>query len=249
MIGFSLLPQITGDAILAAGIFCLAVLVGREIRVKSPLIDVRTLIKNRLFVTANAIVLISNISNFAVIFLASLYLQEIRNYDARVTGLILLATVIFMVILSPFAGRLSDRTSPALVVGSGIMLSSAGLGIFALTDAGTSLLFIILALSLVGAGIAFCQSPLVRTSVSSVPKDMYGFASGLIETMRLIGMTVSIAITGIVFAVLLGNVHITAPSVPEFLRSFHVSFWIFLGISLIALIITITLPRNAPANS
>lgn len=134
--------------------------------------DVRLLSKNRLFVTINLIVILFNTSNFAVIFLTSLYLQDIRNLDSRVAGLILLTTVIFMVLLSPFAGKLSDRTAPVTVTGTGVLLPSAGLVICSFQETGSSLLLVILALSLIGAGIAFSQSPLVRTSVSSVQKEM-----------------------------------------------------------------------------
>jgi MFS family permease len=249
MVGFSMLPQVNGVFILGTGAVCLIVLLVREYRVDNPLIDISVLGKNRLFVHTNLIVILFNASNFAVIFLASLYLQDIRNLDPRATGLILLTTVIFMVLLSPFAGRLSDRTFPFLVVGTGVVLSSAGLTVFTFLDTGSSLLLVILALSLVGAGIAFCQSPLVRTTVSSVPKEMYGLASGMIETMRLLGMTVSITIAGIIFAVFLGNARITPPLFPMFMNSFHRSFMIFLGISLLCLVITGTLKQSREARS
>ena len=249
MAGFSMLPHFNGIFLLGAGAVSLVVLLVREYRVDNPLIDLSSLGKNRLFVTTNLIVILFNASNFAVIFLASLYLQDIRNLDPRATGLILLTTVIFMVLLSPFAGRLSDRVAPSLVVGTGVVLSSAGLTIFTFLESGSSLLFVILALSLVGAGIAFCQSPLVRTTVSSVPKEMYGLASGMIETMRLLGMTLSITIAGIVFAVFLGNARITPSLFPVFMQSFNRSFMIFLGISVLCLVIIRTLKRSRAARS
>jgi len=49
----------------------------------------------------------------------------------------------------------------------------------------------------------------------------------MIETMRLIEMTISIAITIIVFTVVIGNTDITTPLVPLFIQSFHNIFWIF----------------------
>jgi MFS family permease len=129
---------------------------------------------------------------------------------------------------------------------SGILLSSTGLFLCALLDSSSSLLLIILALSFIGAGVAFFQSPLVRTSVSSVQKEMFGLASGMIETMRLIGMTISIAITIIVFTVVIGNTNITPPLYPLFIQSFHIIFWIFLGISLCSLLVALTLKRERP---
>ena len=247
MFGFTMLPQLNSIFILLSGAVCLILFLVRENRVNYPLIDLPVLGKNRLFMTTNLIVILFNASNFAVIFLTSLYLQEIRNLDPRAAGLILLTMVIFMVLLSPFAGRLSDRLEPVIVIGAGAVLSSAGLIIYTFLDTGSSLLQVILALSLVGAGIAFCQSPVVRTTVSSVPKGMYGLASGMIETMRLLGMTMSVAIAGIVFAVFLGNAHITASLYPLFMQSFRFSFMIFFGISVLCLFIIRTLKRRKAA--
>ena len=68
----------------------------------------------------------------------------------------------------------------------------------------------------------------------------------MIETMRLIGMTISIAITIIVFTVVIGNTHITPPVFPLFIQSFHISFWIFFGISLCGLLVALTLKRERP---
>ena len=124
------------------------------------------------------------------------------------------------------------------------VLSSAGLVIYAFLQTGSSLFLVILALSLVGSGIAFCQSPVVRTTVSSVPKGMYGLASGLIETMRLVGMTISVAVAGIVFAVFSGNAYISPSLFPAFMQSFRFSFMIFLGISILCLGSILTLKRQ-----
>jgi MFS family permease len=191
--------------------------------------------------------LIINTSNFAFIFLFTLYLQEIKGFDARIAGLVLLTPILFMALLSPSAGRLSDITAPRFVIGTGILLSSAGLFLCALLDSSSSFPFIILALSLIGAGVALCQSPLVRTSVSSVQKEMFGLASGMIETMRLIGMTISIAIAIIVFTAVMGNMHISSPLFPLFIRSFHIIFLIFLGISFSGLFVALTIKKERPA--
>jgi MFS family permease len=249
MVGFSTLPQFTGGTLFAAGVVCSLLFVLNESRVKFPVVPVDLLMKNKTFLTTNLIVVIFNASNFAFIFLFTLYLQDIRALDARVAGLLLLTPIFFMALLSPFAGRLSDRTAPRMVIGAGILLSSAGLFLCVFLDRSTSFLFIIVALSLIGTGIAFCQSPLVRTSVSSVQKEMFGLASGMIETMRLIGMTISIAITIIVFTVVIGNNHITPPVFPLFIQSFHLLFLVFFGISLCGLLVVFFLKRESPVQT
>jgi MFS family permease len=244
MIGFSSLPGLTGGAIIAGGIVCLALFILRELRARSPALDLRLFSGNQTFARANLAALLFNTSNFAVIFLLSLYLQDIRNFDARFSGIILLTLVIFMALFSSYAGRLSDRIAPRIVIGTGVVLSSGGLFILTLVDADTPIISVIAALAVMGTGFAFFQSPLIRTLVSSVPKEIYGLASSMVETMRLVGMTISIAITTIIFTFFIGSTHITPAVSREFIGTIHVIFWIFLGISLCALLVALFLKRR-----
>ena len=151
-----------------------------------------------------------------------------------------------MALFSTYAGRLSDRKDPRIVIGAGLVSSSLGLLLLTRLGSGIPLLLVIIALALAGAGIALCQSPLVRTNVSSVSKEMYGLASGMIETMRLMGMTISIAISIIIFSIIIGTTQITPSAGPAFIESLHLIFWILLVFSLAALLVASVLKRPAP---
>ena len=59
-------------------------------------------------------------------------------------------------------------------------------------------------------------------------------------------MTISIAITTIVFTFMIGSTHITRQVSGEFVGTIHVILWIFLVISICALAVTLLL-RRAPA--
>lgn len=242
MIGFTTLPRPAGVAVLAAGAAALAGFICWELRAGSPLLDPRLFSRNRTFARANLAAFLFNTSNFAVIFLLSLYLQDIRGFDARLSGSILLTTVVFMALFSPYTGRLSDRTAPRAVVGAGVVLSSLGLLVLAFLGEDTPVPVILVALAVMGAGFAFFQPPLLRTVVSSVPREMFGLASGMVETMRLTGMTVSIAITTIAYSLVLGTTHVTPGVSVGFLAAARSILWIFLGISLAALAVALTLP-------
>jgi MFS family permease len=247
--GFSSLPRFEGVATLAGGLVVLAVFVFRERRAFHPLLNLHLFRANTTFLISNLTVLLFNTSNFAVIFLLTLYLQSLRQFDVRIAGVILLVPIIFMSLFSAYAGRLSDRIPPRWVVGSGIGFSSIGLILFTSLNDQTSLYLIIGALSLAGLGIAFCQAPLVRTSVSAVSREMTGLASGMIETMRLVGMTISIAISIIVFTLYVGNEMVTPQLHVPYLSSIRLIFWIYLGISLLPMGIALFLLKKSPIAS
>jgi MFS family permease len=96
MAGFALLPALSGVALLVLGLACGTAFIWQERRIPTPLLNLRQLGSNRLFVLANLTALLYNTANFAIIFLMSLYLQSVRGIDARVSGLILLIPIIFM---------------------------------------------------------------------------------------------------------------------------------------------------------
>jgi MFS family permease len=244
MTGFALLPRSEGAVLIAAGLVSLAAFTWQEGRADHPLLALRDLAKNRVFVIANLTALLYNIANFAIIFLMSLYLQSVRGIDARVSGIILLIPIIFMAGLSTYTGRLADRIEPRIVVGSGVAATT--LSLFILTSLGpeTPMALILLALILMGSSIALFQSPLVRTLVSSVPREMYGLASGFVETMRLAGMTISISIASIVFTVTATGAPATGAVSGEFPESLHTIFWILLIISACALVVALALRRR-----
>jgi len=246
VVGFSILSRTIGQFLLACGILVIVLFISQERRMRRPLINLQLIFTNLTLLFSNLTVLFFNISNFAIVFLLTLYLQNLRLLDVRIAGVILLTPVIFMALFSAYAGRLSDRITPRIVVGSGIVFSSLSLFLFTFLDTNTDLLFIIIALGFAGLGIAFCQSPLVRTSVSSVKKDMYGLASGMVETMRLLGMTISIAIAILIFTHFVGNTEVTPELLPVYLSSIRLIFWILFGISLVALLIAGLFLRRSP---
>jgi hypothetical protein len=126
-----------------------------------------------------------------------------------------------------------------------VILSSTALLILAFLSGDTPLPLIILALALLGTGFALFQSPLLRTLVASVGREMYGLASGMIETMRLAGMTISVAITTLIFAATIGSTHITPELSGGFTGAVRLILWIFLGISLAALPVTLLMKTPA----
>jgi EmrB/QacA subfamily drug resistance transporter len=223
MYGFSILPGLKGMVLVVFGIIGFTGFVIYELRVDSPLLNIR-LFKNQTFAFSNLAALINYSANFTVGFLLSLYLQYIRGLDPQSAGLILVAQPVVMALFAPIAGRLSDRFRAQKLASLGMALCTTGLFIFTFLTAQTGIAVISGGLIVLGLGFAFFSPPNTSAIMGSVEKRFYGVASAMVSTMRLLGQMLSMGLALMVFALFIGNVRITPVQYPALLQSIHTVF-------------------------
>ena len=227
MYGVSLLPKATSAAVVLLGLLGLAAFVVWERRAKPPVFDIRLFTDNRIFAFSCAAALIHYGATFAVAFFMSLYLQNVKGLSPQGAGLVLIAQPVVMAMLSPFAGRLSDRLEPRIVASIGMALTASSLFLFTFLKLDSSLGYILCTLVILGVGFALFSSPNTNAIMSAVDRRFYGIASGSVGTMRLLGMMISMGVASVIFSLMLGKVRITPEHFPAFIRSVRVAFWIF----------------------
>ncbi len=225
--GFSLLPAMLGIWLIIMGASGIFAFVKRELGAESPILDINLFRKNRVFAFSNLAVFLNYSAAFAVTFLISLYLQYIKGLSPQSAGLILAAMPAVQASFSPVAGRLSDRIEPRILVSVGMGLITVGLSLFISLNENTGLGYIIASLILIGLGFGFFTSPNTNAIMSSVKQRFYGVASATLATMRQIGMSFSMGITMLLFAIYIGRVEITPEHYPLFLSSTKIAFIIF----------------------
>jgi EmrB/QacA subfamily drug resistance transporter len=227
MYGFSRLPSSGGAWLTLIGAAGIAAFVLWERRAANPLIHMDLFARNRVFAFSNVAALINYSASFAVTFLMSLYLQYIKALDPQEAGSILVAQPAVMAVLSPFAGRLSDRVESRVVASIGMALTGAALFMFMFIGPFTTLAAIVANLMLLGLGLALFSSPNTNAVMGSVETPFYGVASATLATMRMTGQMLSMGIAMLVFAVNIGSVQITDERHGAFLASLRTVFVIF----------------------
>jgi MFS family permease len=156
--------------------------------------------------------------------LLSLYLQHIKMLTPFQTGLILLAAPAVQALISPIAGRLSDRFEPQIIASTGMTLNVIGLSPLIFIHQDTTIHYIVFCLIVLGLGFALFSSPNVNAIMSAVENKFYGIASATIATMRLTGQMFSMGISLLVFAVILGSQPISETTSPLLLKSTQIIF-------------------------
>jgi EmrB/QacA subfamily drug resistance transporter len=224
MYGFSLLPERLGNWLILTGILGILAFVWWETRVDSPVLNMNLFSNNTVFAFSNLAALINYSATFAVSFLLSLYLQYVKELSPQNAGLILVSQPIVMALLSPLAGRLSDRIESRVVASTGMALTVAGLVLLTLLNEDTTVGFIIVSLLTLGLGFALFSSPNTNAVMSSVEKRFYGVASATLATMRLTGQMLSMGIATLILALYVGKVQIMPENYPLFLNGVKIAF-------------------------
>lgn len=225
--GMSLVPRLASLPLMLLGFLGLLGFIVWEARTQNPVFDLGLFKTNRVFAFSNLAALVNYSATFAVTFLLSLYLQDVRGFSPQEAGLILVSQPLVMALLSPMAGHLSDRIEPRIVASLGMILTSLGLFFFVFLEQASSLEGIISRLVLLGFGFALFSSPNTNAIMGSVDRKSYGIASGSVSTMRVLGMMISMGIATVLFSLFIGRVQITPEHHPALILSIKTAFLIF----------------------
>jgi MFS family permease len=225
----------------------LVVFVWGQGRTPHPVLDL-AVFRHLGFAFGNLAALINYSATFAVAFLLSLYLQVVRGLDAGVTGVVLLAQPVLMMLLSPVAGRLSDRIAPRLVASAGLACTAAGLTVCARLDAGSPVAMVVAAQAVIGVGFGLFSSPNTNAVMSAVERRHFGIAAAVLATMRLVGQALSMALVTVLFAVALGNAEVSPSMAPQLLKAIRTAFAVFAALNVLAVFASLARGR-APGST
>lgn len=164
-----------------AGVVGLIWFAGRQLTLKSPLLDMR-LFRHRGFSGAVLADLLTILGLAGLVFFLSPFLQLVQMRTPLGAGLIELPAAIGAVATGLVAGVIARRFSVRIAVSGG--LAAVGLALAACTalDADTSVLVMCGALFLCGAGAGLAFTVTADVILSSVPKEQAGAASAVSET-------------------------------------------------------------------
>lgn len=227
MYGFSNLPETSAILLTLGGLTGLYIFAKVELKIASPVLNIRLFTGNRIFALANLSALINYAATFAMSFMLSLYLQYVKGMEAREAGLILVAQPVMMALVASFSGRLSDKMNPRVLAAVGMAISAMGLLTLSFIDADTTNMYIISGLIILGIGFGMFSSPNTNVVMSSVDKKAFGTASATVSTMRNTGMMFSMAIASLVIHSFLGDAKISIENLPQFILSTKLVFAIF----------------------
>jgi DHA2 family methylenomycin A resistance protein-like MFS transporter len=116
------------------------------------------------------------------------------------TGISLVPLSIVFVVVSQYSGALTKRFGARTMMTAGMAGMGFGVAMLIMVSTTLNLWLVEAALLVIGVGLGLNTGPVNAVAVASVPPARSGTASGLVNTTRMIGATLGIAVLGTLFA-------------------------------------------------
>jgi EmrB/QacA subfamily drug resistance transporter len=190
---FLSIPLILGLGVLLLAAF---LLVQRMTQGQEPLVPF-ALFHDRNYTVTNWVSGVLAIGMMGIFLPFTIYLQSVLGFSALKAGLVMAPASLVSMFVAPVAGRLTDKIGGKYILMSGLMLFAIGMGWLSLTAKPGSAWYTFLAPLLVaGFGMGCIFAPLITVAMRHIRPQLAGAASGVLNTVRQVGMVVGTAAVG-----------------------------------------------------
>lgn len=190
-------PVVLGSFAGSAAAF--AVFARVELAQAEPLLDLRRF-GARAISGANAVMLLSTAVMCSVLFFVSLYLQTALGYSPLGTGAVFLPMTGLILVVAPLAGWLTDRIGSRAPATGGMLLIAVGLLLLSELGLRGGLGGLVSSLAVVGLGVGLVTTPITVGALADAAEHEDGVAAGLLNTSRMVGLSLGIALMGAIVA-------------------------------------------------
>ena len=237
---------------IAAGAIGLALFTWRQIRLSTPLLDLRAF-RYPLFTLSVVMMMVVMMSLFAAIIILPLYLQNIRLFKPLQTGLFLLPGGALLGLAGPFVGRVFDRSGPRALVITGSTTVAIILWQWSRLTATTPVPLVLALHGLFCLGLSLLFTPVMTTGLNQLPPALHPHGSAISTTLQqiagAIGTALLISIMAIRAQTILGADAASASEEAKAaasLAGFQSAFAVAAGIAVLGLIMGLFLRRASP---
>ena len=175
-----------------------------ERRAREPIVEFE-LFRNGPYFGASAVAFCLVGAYWSVMFFQPQYLQDVREYSAIESGLLILPITAPMVAISPFCGRMIATVGSRLLMTAGMAAAAAGLLVLTQIGPETSYGLLLVGYLLFGISLGLVYAPMSTAAMAAMPRAKVGIASGVLAMDRIVAGALGLAATGAVFHTLLGD--------------------------------------------
>jgi EmrB/QacA subfamily drug resistance transporter len=218
-------------ATVSAGLVLLVIMVIVEMRTAEPIVALR-LLGNRLFRSANGVMILGSIAFLGTLYVISLYYQDGRGLSPLQSGLSTFPEAVGVMAGAQLASRvLYPLLGPRRHVAIGLTGTAVSIGLLSLMTASSSLWWARLLMLTLGLAMAQVFVPTQAAAFATISPKATGRASTMFNAVRQLGGAIGVALLTTVI-VLIGATHVVAGHEAANLTAYRVTFLVAAAVCL-----------------
>jgi MFS transporter, DHA2 family, methylenomycin A resistance protein len=172
-----------------------ALFVVQERRAAQPMLPL-SLFGHRMFALTALVGLLVNVALYGLIFVLSLYFQEINGLSAFQTGLAFVPMMAMVLPVNLIAPRLTERIGAPATIAVGAVISALGCLALLGIKPDTGYAAIVVQTLAMSGGLGLLVPPLTSALLGSVDRSRSGIAAGVLNATRQTGSVLGVALFG-----------------------------------------------------
>lgn len=213
--------------LLVPGFAVMALFLARQWRTAYPILDIRLFGQARGMGVGMLATFINYGSTMGLVFFFSLYLQQVRGLTPWHAGQFLMLQSVVQVIISPLGGRLADKLGAERVAAGGMVLCGLAIMGVSMLNKTTPLIWVVVCQVVLGLGVGCFNAPNMVSTLRNVPMRQLAVASGLMGSMRTMGMLFSQVLIVIILGHYMGTAAVGPENADSFLKAMRTALMFF----------------------
>ncbi len=231
--------------VLIVGVVTLAIFITRQLRMSHPMLEFRVF-KDKIFTITTIIGMIMFLGLIGAETLIPLYMQNMRDFTAFESGLVLLPGAVIVAFMSPITGRIFDRIGARLLAVVGLSIVTASTFGFSFLDTTTSITFLTVMYAIRMFGLSMVMMPVTTAGLNQMPKHLIPHGAAMNNTMRQIAASVGTAILVTVMTTTAQTAQVDSSIARPDIYGVNVAFIVILVLTIVGLILSFFVRKNDP---
>ncbi|SFE36103.1 MDR family MFS transporter [Alteribacillus iranensis] len=230
-LGWGSLPVVITMTIGLISLFFFSI---RQLRLKQPILELRVL-KNWPFTLSTIIGMLVFITMIGGATIMPIYMQDMRNFSALESGLVMLPGAILMGIMSPITGRIFDAVGAKWLALIGLTLVTFSNFMYTDLTSTTSFAYLTTMYLIRMVGTAMVMMPVTTAGLNALPTRLIPHGTAVNNTLRQVAASIG---TALLVTIMTTSALGTGVDAEALIHGVNMAFWAALIFGFIALLLS-----------
>ncbi|MBB5174159.1 MDR family MFS transporter [Texcoconibacillus texcoconensis] len=179
--------------VLAVGTATIVLFIQRQLRMQHPMLEFRVF-KQSIFTLSTIICSIGFMGLIGLETLIPLYMQNMREFTAMESGLVLFPGALIAGLMAPITGRIFDKVGAKWLAIPGLILMTISSFAFVFIDTTTSLVYLAVMYAIRMFGFSMVMMPVNTAGLNQMPQKLIPHGAAVTNTMRQMAASIGTAV-------------------------------------------------------